>query len=250
VFNNGASVEDKAKKTSNVIKEFSRSAKAYDQYNIIQSEVAQTLVSNLPLKHYRTIIDIGAGSGKVYQNLLRYNIGFERFIALDSSMEMLEIHPEDACIDKICADFNIEQTFNSLKAEKEETLLLSSSALQWSRDLDFTLEQLSELSDQAYFAIFTSNTFKTLHQAAGVDSPIYSVAVLKKAIDTYYDASYEVRQYKLHFESVHEMFRYIKKSGVSGGEKKLGYKETKALMKHYPLDHLEFEVLFVEAKIL
>jgi malonyl-CoA O-methyltransferase len=44
------------------------------------------------------------------------------------------------------------------------------------------------------------------------------------------------------------MFRYIKKSGVSGGKKRLGYKEMKALMKHYPLDYLEFEVLFVEAE--
>jgi malonyl-CoA O-methyltransferase len=235
-------------KASSVIKEFSRFAKAYDQYNIIQSEVAQSLVSKLPLESYSTIIDIGAGSGKVYQNLLERKILFERFIALDSSMEMLEIHPEDACIEKICGDFNTEQIFESLKAIKGETLLLSSSALQWSRELDFTLAQLSELSSQAYFAIFSSNTFKTLHQVAGVDSPIYSIEILKKAIDAYYDASYEVRQYKLYFGSVYEMFRYIKKSGVSGGEKRLGYKETKALMKNYPLSYLEFEVLFVEAK--
>ena len=44
------------------------------------------------------------------------------------------------------------------------------------------------------------------------------------------------------------MFRYIKKSGVSSGEKKLSYAETKQLMETYPLDHLEFEVLFVEAE--
>ncbi len=235
-------------KASSAIKEFSRFAKAYAQYNIIQSEVAQTLVSQLPLKSYRTIIDIGAGSGKVYQKLLERKILFKRFIALDSSLEMLEIHPEDACIEKVCADFNREQTFESLKAAKDETILLSSSALQWSRDLDFTIAQLSALSDQAYFAIFTSNTFKTLHAYAEVDSPIYSTEILKKIIDSHYDASYELRQYKLHFDSVYEMFRYIKKSGVSGGEKRLGYKETKALMKDYPLDYLEFEVLFVKAK--
>jgi len=239
-------VERKVKRVSSAIKEFSRFAKAYDQYNIIQSEVAKTLVSSLPLHRYGTIIDIGAGSGKVYRNLLEQDISFERFIALDSSLEMLEVHPGDNCIDKVCGDFNKAETFMDLPV-KEETLLLSSSALQWSRDLDFTISQLSALSDQAYFAIFTSNTFKTLHRHAGIDSPIYSTEVLKKTINIYYDASYEVRQYKLHFDSVHEMFRYIKKSGVSGGEKKLGYKETKALMKSYPLDHLEFEVLFVKA---
>jgi len=240
-------VEDKSKKASKVINQFSRFAKAYDQYNIIQSEVAKTLVSSLPLKAYRTIIDIGAGSGKVYQSLFAQDISFEHFIALDSSLEMLEIHPEGNCIEKICGDFNKVETFKKLSGQKE-TVLLSSSALQWSKDLDFTIPQLAALSSRAYFAIFTSNTFKTLHQCAGVNSPIYSTEVLKKAIDICYNATYEVHQYKLYFESVYEMFRYIKKSGVSGGEKRLGYKETKALMKHYPLDYLEFEVLFVKAK--
>jgi malonyl-CoA O-methyltransferase len=41
------------------------------------------------------------------------------------------------------------------------------------------------------------------------------------------------------------MFQYIKRSGVSGGEKQLGFKEIKVLMNSYPLDYLEFEVLFV-----
>jgi malonyl-CoA O-methyltransferase len=46
------------------------------------------------------------------------------------------------------------------------------------------------------------------------------------------------------------MFRYIKKSGVSGGEKQLSYKQMKMLMEKYPLNYLEFEVLFVEATSL
>ena len=238
---------NKTEKAPSIIKEFSRFAKAYDKYNIIQSRVAKTLVSQLPSSTYRTIIDIGAGSGKVYRNLIEHNIVFERFVALDSSSEMLALHPEEKCTEKVCADFNLPETFEALDTNGE-TLLLSSSALQWSRDLDITFSQLSRLSDTAFFAIFTSNTFKTLHQVAGLDSPIYSIEALKKAIDTYYEAFYEIRQYKLHFASVHEMFRYIKKSGVSGGEKRLGYKETKVLMKQYPLDYLEFEVLFVNAK--
>jgi len=239
-------VANKEGKTTGAIKEFSRFAKAYDRYNIIQSEVAQTLVSKVPKKHYGTVIDIGAGSGSVYRNLLSQKISFERFVALDSSSEMLQIHPEETSVEKICADFNCEEALD-ISGTGGETLLLSSSALQWSTDPDAVLARLSRLAPRAYFAIFTSNTFRTLHQCAGVDSPIHDTELLKSAIEKHYDARYEICQYKLHFDSVHEMFRYIKKSGVSGGEKKLGYKETKALMKSYPLDYLEFEVLFVEA---
>ena len=241
-------MENRVKNTSSVIKEFSRFAKVYDTYHIIQSEVAETLISKLPLKLYSTIVDVGAGSGNIYQKLISKGILFDHFIAIDSSVEMLEIHPEDACIDKICADFNNARICTAVDTIRSETLLLSSSALQWSGDLDFTLSSLSEFSEQAFFAIFTSNTFKTLHNTAGITSPIHNEKALKKAIDRHYDASYELRQYKLYFDSSQEMFRYIKKSGVSSGKKRLGYKEIKALMKCYPLDYLEFEVLFVEAK--
>ena len=138
------------------------------------------------------------------------------------------------------------ETFNIFTVE-QNSIVISSSALQWSRDLDTTLSRLSKRSAQAHFAIFTSSTFKTLHKAADIKSPIYSETELKTTINKYYQATYETRKYILHFDSVRDMFKYIKKSGVSGGEQKLSYKQTKDLMKVYPLDYLEFEVLFVKA---
>jgi aminopeptidase N len=60
------------------------------------------------------------------------------------------------------------------------------------------------------------------------------------------DATFELKEYRLYFETVREMFNYIKKSGVSGGDQQLTYTQTKQLMKQYPLDYLEFEVLFVK----
>jgi len=143
-------------------------------------------------------------------------------------------------------DFNLAKTFDIFTVE-QNSILLSSSALQWSRDLDLVLSSLSKKVSKAHFAIFTSSTFKTLHQVADITSPIYSEMDLKEVISRYYRATFETRTYSLHFDSVHDMFRYIKKSGVSGGEKKLSYKQMKHLMKVYPLDHLEFEVLFVNA---
>jgi len=234
---------------SNVIQEFSRFAHEYDTYNVIQAEVAKALVAQLPSLHYATLIDIGCGSGEVYKNLEKSDLSFDRLLVLDSSPEMLEIHPSSKKIKKICADFNKTQTFEKLSFSPEN-LLLSSSALQWSRDLDFTLSEIAKKAPRAYFAIFTSNTFKTLHETAQISSPIYEEKVLREKIEKYYDATFEVKKYKLHFESVREMFNYIKKSGVSGGEKQLTYKQTKQLMIRYPLDYLEFEVLFVKAASL
>ncbi len=240
---------NRAKQVSNAVKEFSRFADQYDNYNIIQVEVAKTLVEEISSNGCSTIIDIGCGSGEVYKNIERKNISFEQFVALDSSQEMLNIHPGGEKVQKLCADFNLSKTFEMLILEQND-ILISSSALQWSKDLDLTFSRLSKKSSKVYFAIFTSSTFKTLHQIADIKSPIYSETELKETISRYYNATFETRNYSLHFDAVRDMFRYIKKSGVSGGEKKLSYKQMKELMKVYPLDYLEFEVLFVKADIL
>jgi malonyl-CoA O-methyltransferase len=41
------------------------------------------------------------------------------------------------------------------------------------------------------------------------------------------------------------MLRYIKRSGVSGGRNVLGVTQMRRLMERYPLEYLEFEVLFI-----
>jgi len=225
------------------IEEFSRFAYSYNSYNIIQKEVVKELIRKIERQAYKIIIDIGSGSGSVYDCIVEEQINYDTFVALDASEKMLTLHPKNQKIKIINADFN--QAFVD-KIMKEDLLVISSSALQWSKDLDYTFSQLSKIGKKAYFSIFTANTFKTLHQTADIKSPIYEVGSLKSSIDKYYKANYEIKRYQLAFDSTHEMLNYIKKSGVNVGEKKLSYKEVKRLMQEYPLKYLEFEVLFVK----
>ncbi|SFZ97369.1 Biotin synthesis protein BioC [hydrothermal vent metagenome] len=234
---------------SNVIKEFSRFAHQYNNFNIVQAKVAKKLVSKLPNRDYSSILDIGCGSGAIYENLQSSNVTFDSLTVLDSSENMLAVHPDSSVITKVCENFNSENFLDALPKNSYD-LILSSSALQWSEDLSFTLGKIATLSKNVHFAIFTSGTFKTLHKVANITSPIHTAEVIQEEILKHYaDANFELHSYTLHFETVLDMFRYIKKSGVSSGEKKLSFKETKLLMKNYPLDYLEFEVLFVEAKM-
>ena len=231
----------------NVVQEFSRFANLYDTYNIIQSQVAKKLVSLIENKYYNQVIDIGCGSGVVYKKMIEDEIIFDRFIAVDFSQEMLNIHPTLPKIEKKCLDFNSHKSFKLLQNNKYD-LLVSSSALQWSVNLDMTLRELSLIAKEYCFSFFTANTFATLHKVAGVKSPIYRVDSIKSVINKYYNFSFEIVNYRLSFDNVLEMFQYIKKSGVSGGEKQLSYKQIKEVIKEYPLDYLEFEVLFIRAK--
>ncbi|SFV65818.1 putative methyl transferase [hydrothermal vent metagenome] len=197
---------------------------------------------------YNTIIDIGCGSGSLYKNIIEANISFEKFIALDFSREMLDIHPSSSKIEKLCLDFNHPKSFEQLK-KREYVLVVSSSSLQWSRDLDMTLKEISQLSKSSYLSFFTDRTFATLHRVADIKSPIYSEESIRTMVEKYYNCSFETVEYRLSFDTVHQMFQYIKRSGVSGGERKLSYKQMREVMKNYPLEYLEFEVLFVVGSV-
>jgi len=235
---------------SNAIEQFSRFANVYDEYNMIQSQVAEHLIEALPLKDYNILIDLGCGSGELYKKIEKSALSYQKLIALDSSENMLNIHPNHHTIEKICSDFNRQEAYKLFPKLDTKSAIISSSALQWSKDLSFTFSQLAQKSSSIYLALFTSNTFKTLHQTANIISPIYDEATLKTSIEQYYRATFKTKSYRLYFDTVWEMLSYIKKSGVSGGERQLSYKQIKKLLTNYPLNYLEFEVLFVKSTSL
>jgi len=227
----------------NAKREFQRFASNYDELNVIQRMVAKTLVDDLPHLEYDTILDLGCGSGAVYNNIRENGIHFNSFIAFDASSDMLGIHPSKNVTKKL-GDFNSENFTADINGVD---LVISSAALQWSTDLDYTFDQIKSLSNNFRFAIFTSGTFKTLHSTAEVQSPIHPTEFIKEAIDKHFDsADIGIKHYKLEFDTVREMLQYIKKSGVSSGDRKLSVKQIRKLMREYPLGYLEFEVLFAE----
>lgn len=230
-----------------IVKEFSRFAHEYDRHNVIQSEVAKRLVSMLPHENYKKMLDLGSGSGAVYKNLIEHDIYVNEFIAFDFSEEMLQLHPNDNTIEKVCLDFNQIDSF-LLYGDKEFDTIISASALQWSENLSSVLSSISHLAHEYYFAFFTAKTFSTLHKTAGIQSPIYTKESIESALRKFYNYEMDEAEYHLNFDSVQEMFRYIKRSGVSGGSAQLSYKQMKNVMNTYPLKYLEFEVLFVKAR--
>jgi len=220
-------------------KEFSRFAHEYGQYNLIQNKVAQKLVDDVKNKPQK-ILDLGCGNGTV-SNKITWD--YDKLTGVDFSQKMLDLHPQNEKIECRLGDFNDDKLFEELVKEKYDHVF-SASSLQWATDLDTTLYQISQFNAPVSLAIFTSNTFDTLLKTAGIDSPLRSSDELIYLLNQYFRCEIEIVRYELDFESIEEIFTYIKKSGVSGGRNALGYKEVKALMKNYPSKTLEFEVLF------
>ncbi len=223
--------------------EFSKHANEYQSHNIIQQIIAKSLIRDLDFEA-KNILELGCGSGQVYNNI-KWKI--DSYTAIDFSEEMCKLHPKDKNIQVKCFDFDSENFQNFLKNKKYD-VILSSSALQWSKNLSKLVQNLSFCSDKINAVLFTSNTFKTIHQIAQIKSPILSEDEIKSAFSKYFDCEFETLLYKLEFENKKELFSYIKKSGVSGGSSALDFKMAKKLYKEYDLNYLGFEVVFIKAQ--
>lgn len=221
--------------------EFSKYANEYKNHNIIQQIIAKSLIRELNFKP-KKILELGCGSGQVYKNI---DWKIEYYKAIDFSNSMCELHPKSNNIEVKCFDFDSESFFEDIKDEFYD-IVLSSSSLQWSKNLTNIVKHLSKCTDEINAVLFTSNTFKTIHSLLDVKSPILNEEEIKIAFNKYFDCDFERIAYNLEFNNKKELFDYIKKSGVSGGNEKLDFKTAKKLYKSYDLNYLEFEVIFVK----
>ena len=222
--------------------EFSKYALHYNSYNIIQEKVVRKLLSSISSKPQR-ILDLGCGSGALCK---RIDWEYKHFVGVDFALGMLDLHPKSKNIECIYGNFNDDKLFQDL-LKYEYDHIFSASALQWAEDLDKAFKHIHTLNSPISLAIFTSGTFTTLNKTAGLEPLLRDASTIKKYADKYFNAEYEVVKYTLEFDTTREMFRYIKKSGVSGSRNLLTYKQTKKLMQEYPLNYLEFEVMFINS---
>ena len=214
--------------------EFSKRANSYTQHNIIQKKVVKKLIKNIH-SNPKKILDLGCGSGAVYE-LISWDI--EKFVGVDKATNMCELHPTSENIKLINKDFE------TLDFEKCD-IVISSSALQWADDLETLFQKITSHTDEIAFSIFCDGTFKTIYETANLKKFLPNQHMLLKLLEKYFEFTYEVVDYKLEFEDNLSKFRYIKNSGVSGGERKLSFSDTKKLIDNYPHTYLEFEVMFV-----
>lgn len=223
-------------------KEFSKHAGDYNSYNIIQQIIAKSLVREISGKP-RRILELGCGSGQIFKHI---DWDLEFYKAVDFSKSMCELHPKAKNLEVCCFDFDSNEFFENIKDDYYD-MVLSASALQWSKDLGKTVRYLQLVSKEINAVLFTSNTFKTIQRITRKKSPILDIRSIKDAFLQNGEYEFEVLNYNLEFDNKKELFDYIKNSGVSGGGEMLSFKDAKRLYKEYKLNYLEFEVIFVKS---
>ena len=226
-------------------KEFSKNALSYNEYNIIQQEVAKKVISLIDFKP-QNILDLGCGSGEIYK-LIEWD--FKSFTAVDISKKMCDLHPKESYIEVINANYEDDELYEMLKC-KYFDMVISSSSLQWCSNLDEMAKKISKLSKNCTISLFCDGTFKAIYQTSGLKSFLPNRKEVIRIFEKYFEIEFSIERYKLFFKDNISKFRYIKKSGVSGGKRRLDFKKTKELIKNYPLDYLEFEVIYIKGESL
>lgn len=223
-----------------VKKRFSKQADHYAELSTLQQKIAKALIDRLGSRPSR-ILDLGAGCGAVF-NVIDWPI--ERFVAVDFAPRMCELHPKNENIEIIEADFNNTKSLARLCDFGPYELLISSSALQWSADLDLTMRALAKLGDRVAFAFFTDGTFGQLHRYTRLPSFLPNAQNAAEVIARYFQVKTEIVNFELQFQTRRELFSYIRQSGVGGGVPRLKIEDARRLLREYPSLTLEFEVLY------
>lgn len=255
---------------------FNKRAGFYDKYSLIQQSIAKKL--SIYAKHIISqkdidlVIDLGAGSGVMHRSL--GDLGGIKFLAIDKSPKMLEIHrmyskdifilEKDFDYLEISDFINLDSknlvnpNFREYKSQDLESslsnqskhskniriFLISNCALQWSKDIQRLFAQIKVNNIPFAFSIITSNTFKNIHDILQTTSPLRDSEYLIKLFKKYFDGDYLLESKTLEFSNTLALMQSLRGQGLLKNRAMIDFSKINKLLKS-EIKTLEYEVLYL-----
>lgn len=213
---------------------------AYAQMNSIQQKMAQDLLTFSPPRNNHDFLDLGCGNGTVFKYLHSKKRSFRAFFAVDFSPKLLALHPDVKNVRKIILDFDNQRVLQKIVRQKT---VYANASLQWSVELKKLLFCLNKNAASFHVALFTSGTFKNLHQNLALSSPLPSKFTLQKMARALH-LKCSAKKYHLHFKTCKEALVFIQKSGISAHKKSACIKNIRAFIRQKGTFVLTFEAVF------
>lgn len=204
-----------------VEKRFKRSLESYNDNAIIQEKMAETLIGLLPQKEFRSVLEIGCGTGLLTKKIVR-TISPQLFHTNDIVEEcQTYINKIDTGIEFFSGDIN------NLNLTEKYDLIISNAVFQWFAEPYVLIDTLkNHLSNQGViaFSSFGKNNFYELKELLGFGLDYQEFADVTKE---------EV--YELEFNSFAELLKHIKATGVNAIK---DYPLTKGKVKLIEQDYI------------
>jgi len=223
-----------------IMRDFSRAAKTYDNYAILQRKVADHLFRLLKLNNDRNILDIGCGTG-YFHELLRKNKLYYPLYQIDISKEMCAVAASYASPEEYGGTYTSTCDMHNLPfAANSFSTIFSSMTMQWSEDLEkvfLEAKRVLENNGNFAFSIVGEGSLLELKQAfefAGLNPPIHSFLGIDEIKEKIINAGF--REFEIssetitmYYENINTILRSIKhigasyKSNQAGGLRGRGY---------------------------
>lgn len=185
-------------------------------------------------KSFSSVLDLGCGTGNLFEAMQQEGILIGDYRGCDISQAMLECFriPHLSC-KLIHQDFD-ECLIQDYTAE----LIVSSSALQWSLDLPFTLSLIARHQSRIALSLMNSHTFESLHTFLGTKSPLIDAQNMQESLLEFFNGEIEVSRQEFTFNDSRDLILHLRRSGVLGGGV-AGYKKARKLLSY--TGKLEYE---------
>ena len=207
-------------------KKFSRAADSYDNYAIVQTEVAERLAAKLPLPEdtsgIKKILDIGCGTGN-FTSMLAARFPAAKIVALDFSPEMIaraKAKLPNNNIEFICSE---GEEFLAEAAACSFNLVVSNGSLQWFTDHDRALKNIARIllpGGTFLSSIFGPDSLKKLglglkslfgYPGNVAANAFPDVNSLQRSLDAYFaDGTVCQELIEKQYTSVHDLLVHIK----------------------------------------
>lgn len=238
---------------SNIARRFSSAASSYDAHAAVHVEIAKDLLSRLSISNPKNVLDIGAGTGvltqQIHQQFPSATISAqdlcEDLLKVNQAVnENLEVHCGDFC------DMDLLQSYD---------LIVSSAALHWMRDSELAASKIRKAlrpEGQIALAIMTSNTFPELSEARNQTSGKEGRTQLKDVnfwCEVFPECKSEVKSYRSKFNSAESFLRVLHDMGVTASNAEapsLTKGELENLCAHYNQNFKDGDKVFATYEVL
>ena len=152
-----------------IIESFSKYARSYDRYALLQRSMAETLASYLPEKVPSHIIELGCGTGMFTRHLLTLPIN--QITLNDISPSMIEILKSQLKIPS-----NVKFLIGNAEniSFRKADLICGNAVFQWFQEPENSLKRFKDTlanNGTIIFSTFGEETLKEFRQAANLNSP-------------------------------------------------------------------------------
>lgn len=196
---------------------FLRAQKSYGENTPIQTRMRECLVTMLTMDsrelNFPDIFEFGCGQCEL-TSMLAKHVSYNRYICNDiNDYENVKL-PQG--VQKIC--FDMHDIENARVYHDRFHLITSNACLQW---LPFnktinSLHQMLHRRGILLIGTFGIDNYKEMRDITGIGLPYNTSEYIKDSMDFKFECiAWHEERITLHFDSVLEVFRHVKKSGVN-----------------------------------